>query len=265
MHNTAGGSLHRRVHNSIKSSTLGGGAAGCGRRRQEVTYLLHCRDHVILFYRLLVSPLITSNSLFIFVSVFNVCVTTFSPGYFYFYFLFLHLLHVRRVINPPPYSRGIQGGFPAVLNAGLLLANMVPILLICLLRHFLFSVSLLAFLCVVNWSLVWLEEEMCRMFSVLFFKKKAVGIRSCIHTWINLHLHTNYFPFTLCSHRGPDFRSPCSTMLLSCLLVPQKLLLHTYGVKSRDVSMVIYRCKIRNFLFQLPFFKPQTQHIIQKG
>ncbi|CAB1438234.1 unnamed protein product [Pleuronectes platessa] len=36
---------------------------------------------------------------------------------------------------------------------------------------------------------------------------------------------------------GPDLRSPCSTTLLSSLLVPQKLLLHTYGVKSRDVSM----------------------------
>ena len=109
MHNAAGGSLHRRVHNSIKSPTLGGGAAGCGRRRQEVTYLLHCGDHVIFFtdsWCRLLSP----QTLFSSSSVSSMCV---SPLFhrdifiFIFYFCICYMLEASstRPLTPGE-SRG---------------------------------------------------------------------------------------------------------------------------------------------------------------
>ena len=78
MHNAAGGFVHRRVHNSIKSSTLSS-----------------AHDHVYITSTPL-SALITSNSLDIFVSVFYACHKA-----RYLFSLFLHLLRVRSVSGDP--------------------------------------------------------------------------------------------------------------------------------------------------------------------
>ena len=93
----------------LRRIQAGGGAAGCSRQRQEETYYLRCRDHMI-FLTMGMTPvpaLITTNSLDIFDVVFYVCDTTFSPGEIFVFFLSfssLLLLPVRSIIHPPLHS-----------------------------------------------------------------------------------------------------------------------------------------------------------------